>query len=65
MRNKLIETIRQRVENAIGKQSYMTIKAHHTHEDIFLIELVSGMYQLKGTHLVKVKKPTGVFINEY
>lgn len=60
MRNKLIETIRQRVENAIGPQTYMTIKAHHTHEDIFLIELVSGMYQLRGTRLIKVKKPTGV-----
>lgn len=41
----------------------MTIKAHHTHDDSFLIELVHGRYLLKGKQLIEFKKPSGVFKN--
>lgn len=62
-RNEMIPIIRKRVEKIMGKpQSYMTIRVHHTYEDIYIIELVSGLYQLKGQSLTPINKPSGVYI---
>lgn len=63
MRNNLIDSVRQRVESQLGEQSHMTIIAHHTNDDSFLIELTSGRFLLTGKQLIKFKKPTGVFKN--
>lgn len=63
MRNNIKNSVRQRVESKLGEQSHMTIKAHHTHDDSFLIELVHGRYLLKGKQLIEFKKPSGVFKN--